>query len=131
MVIESVAVDFDGTLTKVDNFPNIGEINMDAVKVLSDFQELGGRVVLNTARDGYKLHEAVVALREIGFQPDCVNENLPERIKLYKNDPRKIMGDIFIDDRCIDFTGDWKKYRQILIKDNELFKYTQNYAGVE
>jgi hypothetical protein len=120
--IKTVVCDFDATLTLEDNYPFIKDLNMNAIGVLKEFQRLGGRVALNTAREGQQLVYALEALKAVGFVPDIANDNLPDRIKEYGHNCRKVMGCKFIDDRCIDFTGDWTLYRKILIDDNPYFK---------
>ena len=116
-MIETVAVDFDATLTIGDCYPFIKEINLEAIEVLKEFQSYGGVVILNTAREEKQLTFALQALKENGFIPDYSNQNSPARIKKFGTDCRKVMGDIFIDDRCIDYTGDWQKYKSILLSD--------------
>ena len=113
--IESVAVDFDGCLTLTDHYPFIEGINQEAISVLKAFQKAGGKVLLNTNREDIQLAYAVKALREEGFVPDTVNENLPERIAKFKGDSRKLGADRYIDNNCIDYTGDWQKYKSILL----------------
>jgi hypothetical protein len=119
--IRHIVCDFDGVLTIEDKYPFIEELNMEAIEVLREFQILGGKVALCTAREGFELLCAIQALGAVGFKPDAVNENLPERIKKFNMDCRKITGDIIIDDLSIDYTGDWKEYRRILIDDNPYF----------
>lgn len=113
-MIESVKVDFDNTISISDKYPFIEGINKRAIKVLSRFQKAGGIVILDTAREGIQLQFALKALAEAGFKPDYANENIPARIKKFGSDCRKVMADKFIDDRDIDYTGDWDKYESIL-----------------
>ena len=123
MRIRDISVDFDGTLTLEDNYPIIKELNEPLLSLLKEFQSLGGRIVLNTAREGQQLSFALQALSEVGFKPDCVNDNLPYRIKKYRGaNCRKVCCDLMIDNRCIDYTGDVDKYRKVLIEDNEVFQ---------
>ena len=119
-MIESVKVDFDGTTTITDKFPFIEGINQRAIEVLSRFQKAGGIVILDTAREDIQLQFALKALAEAGFKPDYANENIPARIKKFGSDCRKVMADVFIDDRDIDYTGDWDKYESILCSPENL-----------
>jgi len=118
--IECVKVDFDGTLTLTDNYPFIEGINQTAIDILKAFQKAGGKVILDTCRTEIQLTYAVKALREVGFIPDLVNENLPERIIKYGMESRKIGSDLTIDNNCIDYTGDWDKYKSILLSPENL-----------
>ena len=121
-IIKSIAVDFDGTLSTGDTYPFIKALNTKAISVLKEFQSKGGQIALTTAREGKQLAFAIEALESVGFRPNTINDNLPYRIKEFGGNVRKVMGDIFIDDRCIDYTGDWDKYREILITNNDYFK---------
>ena len=48
--------------------------------------------------------ESMKALcKEKGLKFDRVNENLPERIRAFKGDCRKISADVYIDDRAVKF----------------------------
>ena len=125
MKIKTVACDFDNTLTQGDFYPIIKGINTEAVSVLAELQKRGGKVILFTAREQQQLVFALAALKDSGFVPDYVNDNTPHDIRKYKNNCRKIMSDIYIDDRCIDYTGDWAKYRKILIDDNPVSPFAR------
>ena len=93
-----VAIDFDGTIVD-DSYPGIGEIKPLAKQVINKFVEQGGRVMIHTCRDG--VHEEMVKnflkSNEISF--DTINENHPEMMAKYKNDPRKLGADLYIDDK--------------------------------
>ena len=45
------------------------------------------------------MKDAVSFLEANGLTPDAVNDNLPERISVYGDNPRKIGADVYIDDR--------------------------------
>jgi len=90
-----IAVDFDGTLYK-DNLVNVNLINR-----LKADQRNGNIVILWTCRDGHRLGEAVRILYEQGFKPNYINQNAPHIIKQLKYDPRKIVADVYIDDKAI------------------------------
>ena len=49
-------------------------------------------------REGKYLDDAVQWLKAHGLNPDAVNDNLPERVEMWGNNPRKIYADIYIDD---------------------------------
>lgn len=93
-----IAVDFDGTL-QIDGKPNTGLIER-----LKAAQRQRNVVILWTCRDGKRLLEAVNFLRGCGFQPNYINCNAPEAIRLLGHDSRKIYADIYIDDKATAWT---------------------------
>lgn len=93
-----IAVDFDGTLCK-DEWPYIGEPNVDMVNYIKKCKKDGDKVILWTCRAGEELLKAVAWCRRYGIILDAVNENLPEMIEKYGGDSRKIFADEYIDDK--------------------------------
>ena len=93
-----IAVDFDGTLC-VNKYPKIGEPNKELIKQLAEERKKGTAVILFTCRDGQRLKEAVKWCSGQGLKFDRVNDNLPERIRAYKGNTRKISADVYVDDR--------------------------------
>ena len=92
------AVDFDGTLC-VNNFPWFGDPNAKLIEFLKREKKRGCKVILWTCRYGMALDAAVRFCKEHGLIFDAVNENLPENIEKFGNNPRKIYADVYIDDR--------------------------------
>ena len=92
-----IAVDFDGTLSG-DAWPNVGKPNMKLINKLIELQKQGTKIILNTMREGKRLKEAVNFCKQHGLKFDAVNDNLPFLKMMYKNNPRKIYADIYIDD---------------------------------
>lgn len=93
-----IAVDFDGTLCE-NKYPKIGKPNTELIKQLAEEKKKGTAVILFTCRDGQRLKEAVKWCSKQGLQFDKVNDNLPERIRAYKGNTRKISADVYVDDR--------------------------------
>ena len=93
-----IAIDFDGTLCE-NKFPEIGEPLWPVIFAAKAEQERGSKLILWTCRTGKELDEAVEAAEDWGLTFDAVNENLPERIELFGNDPRKIGADEYWADR--------------------------------
>ena len=93
-----IAVDFDGTLC-VNKFPEIGKPKKRVIKKILKRQEKGDKVILWTCRENGLLKVAVAwcACNKLYF--DALNENLPEQIKLFGNDCRKVGADIYLDDK--------------------------------
>lgn len=91
------AIDFDGTI--VDNrWSDIGCMKPEAEKFIKELQERGDKWILNTMREGKYLQAALEKLHAHGLHPDAVNDNLPELIEAYGNNPRKIFANVYIDD---------------------------------
>ena len=105
----TIAVDFDGTLCEFA-FPKIGRQNKSHKKLMSQLirlREDGHKLILWTNRgdnDEYPvLTEAVEWCKERGLEFDSINENLKEQKKLSGYSP-KIMADVYIDDKALEFS---------------------------
>lgn len=94
------AVDFDGTLCE-DAYPEIGAPRDEVIGFCISAAKNGDKLILWTCRSGADLERAVAWCKERGITFDAINENLPELIAQYGNDPRKINADAYIDDRNI------------------------------
>ena len=106
----TIAVDFDGTLCEYA-FPEIGEQKRSHKILMSKLIKLrnnGHKLIMWTNRGDNEeypvLTEAVEWCRNKGLVFDAVNENLPNQKKLSGYSP-KIMADIYIDDRALEFRG--------------------------
>lgn len=95
-----IAIDFDGTLC-TDAFPKIGEPIWPVIGAALAEREAGTKLILWTCRTGTELEQAVATAKNWGLTFDAVNENLPERIEQFGNDPRKIGADEYWDDRAV------------------------------
>ena len=92
-----IAVDFDGTLC-TNCYPYIGDPNLLLFEYLKTQKEHGSKIILWTCRSKKLLEEAVTWCEEHGLTFDAVNENLPEIIKAFGSDTRKIFANEYIDD---------------------------------
>lgn len=92
-----IAVDFDGTLCE-NKWPNIGEPNQEVLDYVLSEQQKGAKLILWTNRSGLRLEDAVCwcGMRKLFF--DAVNQNLPEIIKKFGSDTRKVFANEYIDD---------------------------------
>ena len=107
-----IAVDFDGTLCR-HAFPEIGDTSLKHINLHKFLkqrkEECGDTIILWTCRENTLernyLSEAVNFCRQYDIPIDYVNENTKENKLLFKNkdgnDGRKILADIYIDDRAI------------------------------
>lgn len=102
-----VAVDFDGTITKDNDFPhNIGVLR-DGCKEAIDYIRQQHKVIIWTCRNGEYLEEMEQFLRDNQIAYDGINTDI------YPKTDRKIMADIYIDDKNIFCNGiDWVKIKE-------------------
>lgn len=99
-----IAVDFDGCICE-EAWPHIGRPNIPLIEKLREKKRQGCKLILWTCREGELLKRAVAFCKRHGIEFDAVNENLPERIEKYGDDPRKISADEYWDDRAV-----WVEY---------------------
>ena len=95
-----IAVDFDGTLCE-NNYPGIGNPRKRIIKRLLKEQKKGAKIILWTCRTGKPLKYALDWCAYHGIHFDAVNESLPESIKHWGTDPRKICATEYWDDRAV------------------------------
>lgn len=99
-----IAVDFDGTLCD-SKWPEIGKPHWPIIHELIRRKADGDKIILWTCREGERLEEAVLWCLNHGIQFDAINSNVPERIKRYGDDPRKLSADEYWDDRAVLVSG--------------------------
>lgn len=113
-----IAVDFDGTLTKFNEYPGIGEESPHAFEVLKELTSHGHHIVLNTMRSGISLNDAVRWIEDRGIKLYGVN-NTPGQSRWTKSP--KVYAHIYIDDAALGIPTttegwlDWLAIRDILI----------------
>jgi len=108
-----IAVDFDGTIVE-DAYPLIGKPLLFAFETLKKLQENGHSLILWTYRSGTRLDEAVAFCKKNGIHFYAINRSFPE--EEFNNDvSRKILADVFIDDRNIGGFLGWGEIYQKLI----------------
>lgn len=93
-----IAVDFDGTLCE-NKWPEIGKPHTDVIEYVKKRKNAGDKLILWTNRVEEKLDAAVQWCREQGIAFDAINANLPEIVKSFGSDTRKIFANEYIDDR--------------------------------
>lgn len=89
-----IAVDFDGTIL-ID-----GQPNLVLIRELMRARRGGAVLILWTCRAGERLAAAVDFCRQNGLQVDLINENAPQTIRRLGYNPRKVLADIYIDDKA-------------------------------
>lgn len=103
-----IAVDFDGTL-HLGKFPNIGVPSPDAIKIMKQLKADGHYLIINTARSGDDLINAVNWLLEKDIPFDRINDNHPENVEKYGSNSRKIYAHLYIDDRQVGGLPPWQE----------------------
>jgi len=114
----TIAVDFDGTIVE-HKYPQIGRELSFATDTLKELQKKGHKLILWTYRTGKELDEAVGFCKERGLEFYAVNRNYPEE-KLTENVGRKILADMYIDDRNFGGMPAWTDIYQTLHPEDSL-----------
>ena len=122
----TIAVDFDGTIVEHE-YPKIGKPIPFAIDVLKKLQyEEHHMLILWTVREGTLLDEAVEYCKNKGLEFYAVNKNFPEET-LEPGISRKIVADIYIDDRNLGGIHDWGLiYRMIKFGDTSDNSHNEN-----
>lgn len=122
----TIAVDFDGTIVEHE-YPKIGKPIPFAIDVLKKLQyEEHHMLILWTVRAGTLLDEAVEYCKNRGLEFYAVNKNFPEET-LEPGISRKIVADIYIDDRNLGGIPDWGLiYRMIKFGDTSDNSHNEN-----
>ena len=63
----------------------------------------GDKLILWTCREGPELDAAIEICRYYGLEFDAVNDNIQELKDYWKNNPRKVAADYYIDDKNLVF----------------------------
>lgn len=97
-----IAIDFDGTITKENKYPNIGEIRPYAAKVIHALQDRGYFCYLWTCRTGASLDAAKKWLEEQDIHLDAYNKGP-------STGSPKLIATVYIDDAAYPNNGqiDW------------------------
>jgi hypothetical protein len=101
----TIAVDFDGTIVEHE-YPAIGREIPFAFVTLKKLQQEGHHLILWSVREGQELTDAVEYCRAKGLEFYAVNSNYPEDLP-NETQPRKLMVDLFLDDRNLGGLPDW------------------------
>lgn len=113
-----IAIDFDGTIVE-HRYPFIGRVRPFAFETMEALQIKGHRLILWSHRAGKKLDEAVKFCSSHGIEFYAVNKNYPEEV-WDENDSRKILADIYIDDRNVGGILPWGEIFKIICPEEEI-----------
>lgn len=125
----TIAVDFDGTIVE-DAYPEIGKPQVFAFETLKRLQEQGHRLILWTYRCGDRLDEAVAFCEKKGIVFYAVNKSFPEEEE-DTDRSRKILADLFIDDRNLGGFPGWAEVYQTLTNETpQIPKKKKGFLGL-
>jgi len=113
-----IAIDFDGTIVE-HHYPEIGRIRPFAFETLKALQAKNHRLILWSHRAGEMLDEAVAFCLRNGVEFYAVNKNYPEE-KWDVNESRKILADIYIDDRNLGGIRSWGEIYRMICPEEDL-----------
>lgn len=113
-----IAIDFDGTIVE-HRYPFIGRIRPYAFETMEALQIKGHRLVLWSHRSGKKLEEAVAFCNLHGIEFYAVNKNYPEE-KWDEEASRKILADIYIDDRNVGGLPTWGEIFKLICPEEDI-----------
>jgi hydroxymethylpyrimidine pyrophosphatase-like HAD family hydrolase len=107
-----IAVDFDGTIVEHE-YPKIGKPILFALETLIKLKAAGHLLILWTVREGEYLDQAVEYCSKNGLQFHAVNQPIVS-VGASDVDSRKIVADLYIDDRNIGGLPDWGVTYQLI-----------------
>ena len=113
-----IAIDFDGTIVE-HRYPFIGKIRPFAFETMEALQIKGHRLILWSHRSGKKLEEAIKFCSSHGIEFYAVNKNYPEEV-WDENESRKILADIYIDDRNLGGLPQWGEIFKMICPEEEI-----------
>lgn len=101
----TIAVDFDGTIVE-HRYPEIGKERPFAIDTLKKLAENGHKIILWSVREGKLLDDAIAFCHDRGLDFYAINSDFPEGA-WKENSQRKVLVDMYIDDRNIGGIPDW------------------------
>ena len=106
-----IAIDFDGTITDKNIFPEISELRPHVVEAIKNLQAHGHKCILWTCREGVYLEKAICFLHEHDINLAGYN------FSPYQLQSRKIVADVYIDDKNVFMVDnvDWYKIEEYIL----------------
>ena len=104
--MKTIAIDFDATISEYTGYKGKGVFGLPlpgAVKYINRLHNQGNTIIINTTRS--EIHLVSQYLTDWNIPYDYINFNL-ENIKQDLSD-KKVLADVYIDDRSLVFTGEW------------------------
>ena len=109
-----IVIDFDKTIV-YSEYPEIIGLKPNAKKIINKLYNDGHEIIINTCRAGVHEGRVYTYLAEEGIKYHYINSNLPRLIEFFKQDCRKISGDVYIDDKNLGgIPDDWDEIYKML-----------------
>ena len=102
----TIAIDFDGTIAQYDRYRGKGIFGLPidgAIEKINRLASQGNIIIINTTR--IEKHDVAEYLKLYGIHYDYINYN-PENDRQMLSHS-KVLADVYIDDRNIEFNGEW------------------------
>ena len=119
-----IAVDFDGTIAQYDGWKgedHFGEPIHGAVAGLNELKHLGHTIIIHTCRPPSK--GMVDYLKKHGIPFDRINVSPVDTRP--RDLPHKLPADLYLDDKGMQFRGDWAKTVKLIKKyDNKKHEWS-------
>ena len=125
----TLAIDFDGTIV-THCYPAIGKEMFFAFDTLKALKKDGHQLILWSHRHGKYLDEAVAFCKENGLEFYAVNSNFPGE-DIDGKQSRKILADIYIDDRNFGGFPGWGVIYQSITGVTDGNEYWEKYNKME
>ncbi|MBR1510053.1 MAG: hypothetical protein IJ623_05340 [Bacteroidales bacterium] len=111
----TIAVDFDGTIVE-HKYPKIGREKPFAIDTLRRMQSKGHKLILWTSREGELLEDAILFCKDRGLTFYAINSDTPAGSLNFsdKTTSKKLVADIYIDDRNLGGLPDWGEIYEIV-----------------
>jgi hydroxymethylpyrimidine pyrophosphatase-like HAD family hydrolase len=102
-----IAIDFDGTIVN-SQWPDLGDPKPNAVEVIRRLHDEGHRIIIWTCRGADDTKKAHDWLFKHGVPHQSINIQDRDIVENFKGDVRKILADVYIDDKQLGgIPDDW------------------------
>lgn len=112
-------IDFDETIA-FSNYPDILDLVPGAKETINKLFDEGFYIIINTCRSGKEEIKVFNFLKENGVNFHLINKNHKGILTFFKDDSRKICGDLHFDDKNIEAT-----YKRIVT--SNILEYYEEY----
>jgi hypothetical protein len=108
-----LSIDFDETIVN-SNYPVIHSLKENAKEYINRLYDEGYYIIIWTCRSKDEKQNAANFLRKEGVKFHCINKHHPYFLKLFKGNTRKILADLYIDDKCLFELPPWEEiYKRV------------------
>lgn len=118
-------IDFDDTVVD-SKYPRIIGLKPKVKEIINKLYLEGFYIIINTCRTGDQELKVIQYLRDVGILFHRINTNHPGLISYFKEDSRKLSGDIHIDDKNIECLHRSTTYCDLNMKSSYKASYWEN-----